>query len=275
MPKSDIQALSATAREHSDQTQTESGTPINRKSVPAVRKAVAILALLAQHEEPLSLSQIASAVGALPSTCLHILRELMAGQLVAVDPVRKRYRLSGGLVELARKAGDHPTLVTACKPYLQTLADAFGMTVTVTALVDRHHVALIAYAQPSDAVSINVKPGGRVPVLSGAAGRLFAAHANHSAEEIERAFLRVRWETAPTYPQWSREVRAAVRRGWSEDPGQFTRGITTMAVPIRGHGGLMAGVVGVGAISAQLDAELKKQVIIALKEHARLIEAQL
>jgi|688.fasta_scaffold235138_1 DNA-binding IclR family transcriptional regulator len=275
MPKSDLRALSTAAQEHADQAQSESGTPNTRKSVPAVRKAVAILALLARYNEPLSLSQIASAIGALPSTCLHILRELMAGELVAIDPVRKRYRLAGGLVELARKAGDHPTLATACQPYLQTLADAFGMTVTVTALVDRQHVALLAYAQPSDAVSINVKPGGRVPVLSGAAGRLFAAHAGQSAEEMERAFLRVRWETAPAYPKWSREVKAAARRGWSEDPGQFTRGVTTMAVPIRGHGGLMAGVLGVGAISAQLDVQLRKRVIIALKEHARLIEAQL
>lgn len=275
MPKSDIQASATTARGRPDPAQAELGTPGTRKSVPAVRKAIAILALLARHDEPLSLSQIASAVGALPSTCLHILRELMVGQLVAVDPVRKRYRLAGGLVELARKAGDHPTLATACQPYLQTLADAFGMTVTVTALVDRQHVALIAYAQPSDAVSINVKPGGRVPVLSGAAGRLFAAHANYSAEEMERAFLRVRWASAPTYPQWSREVKTAARRGWSEDPGQFTRGITTMAVPIRGYRELMAGVLGVGAISAQLDTELKKRVILALKEQTRLIEAQL
>jgi DNA-binding IclR family transcriptional regulator len=211
----------------------------------------------------------------LPSTCLHILRELIAGQLVAVDPQRKRYRLASGLVDLARKAGDHPSLAIACQPYLQTLAEAFGMTVTVTALVDRQHVALVAYAQPSDAVSINVKPGGRVPVLSGAAGRLFAAHTNYSAGEMEKAFQRVRWETAPTYQQWSLEVKASGRRGWSEDPGQFTRGITTIAVPIRGQGGLVAGVLGVGAISAQLDDELRKRVIAALKKHARLIEAQL
>ena len=48
-----------------------------------------------------------------------------------------------------------------------------------------------------------------------------------------------------------------------------------MAVPIRGYRGLMAGVLGVGAISAQLDTELKKRVILALKEQTRLIEAQL
>ena len=63
------------------------------RQVPAVTRAVAILRLLGRSDEPLGVHAIARALALIPSTCLHILRVLVAEGLVAFDPGTKRYRV--------------------------------------------------------------------------------------------------------------------------------------------------------------------------------------
>src|SRR5262245_61591275 len=81
--------------------ETNAGTRARRprppRPVPAVTRALAILRLLGRSEEPLGVNAIARALELIPSTALHILRVLVAEELVAFDPVTKRYRLDAGL----------------------------------------------------------------------------------------------------------------------------------------------------------------------------------
>ena len=48
------------------------------RPVPAVSRAVSILRLLGRSAEPLGVKSIADQLGLVPSTCLHILRVLVA-----------------------------------------------------------------------------------------------------------------------------------------------------------------------------------------------------
>ena len=63
------------------------------KRVPAVRRAGAILWELSNRAAPMNLSQASRAVGVIPSTCLHILRELVSARLVSYDSNSKTYQL--------------------------------------------------------------------------------------------------------------------------------------------------------------------------------------
>jgi len=57
------------------------------KTVPAVRRGGAILWRLAECGEPLGLSEIARATDMLPSTALHILRELTHAGLKPLNQI--------------------------------------------------------------------------------------------------------------------------------------------------------------------------------------------
>ena len=72
------------------------------RAVPAVTRAVAILRHLAASRDALSLKAIAAALEIVPSTCLHILRALVAEKLIEVDAVSKRYKLGLGLLAITR-----------------------------------------------------------------------------------------------------------------------------------------------------------------------------
>ena len=84
------------------------------RAVPAVTRAIAILRLLSRSRAPQGLKAIAETLDLVPSTALHIVRALVAEDLLQVDPLTKRYRLGVGMLPLARAVlenSDFPNLV--------------------------------------------------------------------------------------------------------------------------------------------------------------------
>ena len=62
------------------------------RAVPAVSRAIAILRLLGRTRAPMGVKAIAEALELVPSTALHILRVLVAEELVKVE-AGKQYTL--------------------------------------------------------------------------------------------------------------------------------------------------------------------------------------
>ena len=241
------------------------------KKVPAVRRAASILSQLAAADGPMNLSEVARSVNILPSSCLHILRELVAMRLVASDSRTKTYRLGPKIVELAWAAQRQDPLAALVQPHLNSIAGAYGVTATASAASDDNHMVLIAFAHPPVSMSLNVTLGGRVPLMSGAAGRCLAAFGNYSRSRLRSVFSKVRWQMPMEFPAWLEEVEAVRHSGYSMDRGAFTKGVTTIAVPVFTPDGSVRCVIGVGVISAQLENPLMAQAIASLRRAAQHI----
>src|ERR1700754_4629253 len=69
---------------------------------PAIARAAAVMRLLGKSDAPLGVQAIARELGLVPSTCLHVLRALVAEEFVSFDPQSKRYALEAGVLTLAR-----------------------------------------------------------------------------------------------------------------------------------------------------------------------------
>lgn len=245
------------------------------KSVPAVKRAAAILWLLAGQSESMSLSQITRAVDIHPSTGLHILRELAAARLVAFDQSGKTYRLGQGIVDLAQAVVRYDDFPELSRPHLQALANEFDVTATAVSMTDEQHVACVAFAMPPNSVSLNVTLGGRVPTMSGAAGRCIAAFGKRSRPALKRSFERVRWQVPFTFTAWMQEVETARRLGYGEDDGIFTRGVTTLAAPVFSPNGDVTRAIGIASISASLDATRRAQIADAITKAAQEVTRRL
>src|ERR1700719_2052262 len=75
---------------------------VETSKAPAISRAAAVLRLLGKSDTPLGVQSIARELGLVPSTCLHVLRALVAEEFVAFDPDTKRYTLEAGVLTLAR-----------------------------------------------------------------------------------------------------------------------------------------------------------------------------
>ena len=119
--------------------------------------------------------------------------------------------------------------------------------------IDAQHLALAAFASPSSTISIRVTLGGRVPLMSGASGRIFAAFGGIPENQVRRNFERVKWVLPIDYETWRVQVAQAVKNGYAEDCEGFVEGVSTLAVPVYSFDGTMTHTLGVFAVDSQLE----------------------
>jgi DNA-binding IclR family transcriptional regulator len=209
----------------------ETRVPKRVREVPAVSRAVAILRLLGRSSEPMGVKAIAQSLDIVTSTCLHILRVLVAEELLQVDAA-KRYRLGIGMLSLARSVIDRNQFPAAVQPVLDRLSLQWNVTAMGVEIGGLDHMVVLALSQSKIPFRLHVDVGSRFPSLISATGRLVAAHANAPASEIERRFRQLRWQASPSYTAWRKQVETARRNGYAVDRGQYISGVTVLAVPV-------------------------------------------
>ena len=216
------------------------------RAVPAVTRAVAILRLLSRSEAPLGVHAIARPLGMVPSTCLHILRALVAEELLSVDPATKRYALASGVVALARGMLRNDPFANLAQPVLDRLAAEYGTTAIGVEATGLDHIVALAIARPGHALRLQVDVGSRYPALISATGRCIAAFGDHSWKEMERRFHTLRWENPPSLQQWRDDVQATRESGYAVDEGRYITGVTVIAAPVMRRGRVSHAIVVVG-----------------------------
>jgi DNA-binding IclR family transcriptional regulator len=207
--------------------------PPRIRQVPALSRGIAILRLLGRGDEPMGVHAIARALDLVPSTCLHILRVLADEHLVAVDPATKKYAVAAGLVSLARSALRQHTFPASVQSALDELAETYRATAIAVEASGLEHMVVVALARSDSPLRVHVDIGSRFPALISATGRCVAAFGNYPKAEIDARFAKLRWDVAPTLAAWHAEVRAARQAGYAIDDGQYIRGVTIVAAPVR------------------------------------------
>ena len=235
------------------------------RPVNAVIRAAAILRLLGGAERPLTVTEIATELGLVPSTVLHILRTLAHEGLAATEAGSKRYRLGPGTVELARAYLGSPPLARRFQPHLDQLAREHGVTALGIEWDGGPALTVTAIACATTNFSVHANLGSRFPALTSATGRCFAAHGDWSETALERAFDDLDWQEAPDFDTWMAEVRAVRRNGFAEDDGNYLAGVTVLAVPVLDGAGRAVGALTALALSGRLSAAERGPLIDDLK----------
>lgn len=220
--------------------------PVRIRPVPALSRGIAILRLLGRIDAPLGVHSIARELGLVPSTCLHILRVLVEERLLAFDPVSKKYQVAAGLVALARSALRGHTFAAVVQPELEQLAAQYGATAIAVEASGLEHMVVVALARADSLLRVHVDIGSRFPALISATGRCVAAFGNHDWADIRAGFARLRWDDPPALADWRAEVAAAKQAGYAIDDGQYIRGISIVAAPVRMADGAINALVLVG-----------------------------
>jgi len=234
---------------------------------PAIARAAAVLRLLGKSETPLGLNAIAREIGINPSSCLYVMRALVAEELVSFDPDTKRYALDAGVLTLARHWLRRNRFPDLAQPVLDRLASQFGVTVLGVQILGLEHMVAVAVAQ-AGTFQLSVQVGNRFPALISATGRVLAAFGNYPESELAARFAKLRWESPPAFADWLEQVEQTRQRGIGVDDGNYISGVTVLAAPVWKGGGrpshaLVA--IGVGAALKGRQAELEPALIAAAR----------
>jgi DNA-binding IclR family transcriptional regulator len=248
---------------------------LENSMVPAVSRAAAILRLLGKSSEPLGLQLIARTLGIIPSTCLHILRTLVAEEFVNVDETTKLYTLSAGVLTLANRWFAENRFSSIAEPLLIKISERYGATSIGVQLLGTDHFVVVAIARSEDTIQLHAQIGSRFPALISATGRCVAAFGNYDQVELRRRFKQLRWYSAPSLAAWEAQIEDVRSVGYAIDAGNYMGGVTVLSAPVFGINGIMQGALVVVGISEQLQGRSVEQIARDLREFANELSVQL
>ncbi|MDR7082927.1 DNA-binding IclR family transcriptional regulator [Arthrobacter ginsengisoli] len=220
-------------------------------------RGIRALEILADAQHPLTIAELADAMGVHRSVAYRILRTLEDHSLLVRDD-GGRVQPGPGLAVLAR--GVSRNLQTAALPELTQLANTLTMSAFVAVWDHEECVTLVTVDPRHTGATVVQHPGSRHPISAGAPG--IAIQSAHSAQE---------WAaTAPGIP-YRAEAAEARRCGYASSHDEVIAGVSSLAVPIHVPGGRPAALAVVYIRADQDPAE----VAAALAASAGRIESQL
>lgn len=223
---------------------------LKTSKAPAIARAAAVLRLLGKSETALGLQAIARNLGLVPSTCLYVLRALVAEELVSFDPDTKRYTLDAGVLTLARQWLRRNQFTELAQPVLDGIAQNFDVTMLGVQIVGLDHIIAVAMSQSGSSFRLSTQIGSRFPALISATGRCIAAFGDYPEEELERRFRMLRWDEPPSFAAWKAQVHQTRAQGFGIDEGNYISGVTVVAAPVwkaRGRPSHALVAIGIGS----------------------------
>jgi IclR family KDG regulon transcriptional repressor len=211
----------------------ESGKTTKFKRVPALDKCFRILALFADTERPLCVSEIARDLNYNKSTVFNLVHTLTDLDILEQLP-EKRYRFGTLLYSLGKSSGKGSELISTVHPHLEEISRKTNLSAFLLIRSDDYSIILDKVDSPDD-VSFSSVVGARIPLTAGASGKVLLSQ--FSDDELERYLSMTKLEkftsASCTDPK---EYRAMVKRvgkeGFAIDDEEYVEGIRAVAVPL-------------------------------------------
>lgn len=216
--------------------------------VPALRRGLALLRLLATRAGPVSAGAAARELGLPRSTTYHLLGELAAAGLVTHLPEERRYGLGVAAFELGSAYLRHDPLERLGRPLLRRLVARTDAVAHLGVLHGRETLYLVKEQHRPGGFSLVTDVGVRLPGQLTAVGRAMLAH-------LAGAQLRALFPGAAAFvdrtgrgprslPALRRLLSAERHRGWAVEDGHITAGFASVAAAAFDHGGRPVAAVG-------------------------------
>ena len=227
-------------------------------TVQSVERAAAILRLLAEENEPLTLSQIAPAIGLAKGTAHGIVRTLAEVGFVEQDQRSGPYRAAIEVFRLGWTRLDQNELRSKAINWTDALAARTGESARVAAFhAGRAEVAHHVFR--GDGGTQVLVTGSIVPLHASAMGKVLLAFdpgAGRSAANTELTTFTHR--TIIDRVSLHRELAGVRDTGWAGSVGEVEPGVAGIAAPIRDGGGHVVAAVGIeGSIDRVCDDRLR------------------
>jgi DNA-binding IclR family transcriptional regulator len=251
-----------------------------RAGIQSVEVGFSLLDALGQAPGPLMLRDLAKAAGMSAAKAHRYLVSFQRLQLVVQDGASTRYDLGPAALKLGLASLSRLDAVKLARERITGLMEQVGHTLAL-AVWGNHGPTIVHWEDSPHAVTVNLRLGDVMPLLSSATGRCFAAYAPREAiapllkEELARAQKQGRADV----PASMAEVRAALddvrRRGGARVVDTLLPGIVGFCLPVFDSDGHMAlGMVALGP-AGSFDAEWDGAVERPLRAAAAQLSADL
>lgn len=211
--------------------------------IEALARGLDVITAFRPGRPVLSLAEVATATGLARPTARRIL--LTLEELGYVRPTGRGYALTPRVLDLGVAYVQSMGLWDVARPHLERLVERTDESCSIAQL-DGSDIVYVARVSVPRIVALAVQIGTRFPALPTSLGKVqLAALTPDGLEAVlaqpTRSGLTPRWQ--PDRAERDAELRDVRARGWALTDEQLTRGIRSVAAPLRdGTGRVIAGV---------------------------------
>jgi DNA-binding IclR family transcriptional regulator len=193
-----------------------------------------VLKMIITAQRNPGISEIALELSLAKSTTHGILAALEESGWVLRDPITRKYTCGHAAKDLAGIAQVRVPLVEKARPFLEKLGAELDEDVFLGILAG-NHLLILDQVESSKELKITAKPGTRLSIYAGSAGKIFLAHMDpDTVKEIFKSSPPPRFTPLSiTDPQrYVRDLELIRQEGVALDHGEYISNVQAVGVPI-------------------------------------------
>lgn len=255
-----------------------------RSGIQSVEVGFALLRVLGESDSPLMLRDLAASAGMSAAKAHRYLVSYQRLGLVVQDSATTRYDLGPAALQLGLAALARVDAVRMARERVPQLLAQIGHTVAL-AVWGNHGPTLIHWEESENALTVNLRLGDVMPLLTSATGRCFAAFNQRGTSKAAMSalidaelvkFKSTRHTDAPGSKAGVKTMIEQVReQGFGRVVNTLLPGITGVCMPVfDADGHLALGIVALGN-GATFDASDKGTAVLLLRGAAAQLSRDL
>lgn len=235
-------------------------------TIPNLKNACHILQLIADSNQPLTMSHIADTLELPRSTVFRILSTLsQEGWLIRKD---KTYCIGGALIGLGRKAINSSAINQLARPILKEVTKLTGET-SQLAMLSGVQTLIVEVEDSPHPLAAHSRPGTVADIHCSASGKVLMAFGNESETQNLLGSLKLNRHTKHTITNledFETELACIRKIGYGIDEQEYHEGIRCIAVPVFDHLQYASYAIGITASTHRFTRRKIKEIAKILQD---------
>ncbi|MCF8033742.1 MAG: IclR family transcriptional regulator [Desulfarculaceae bacterium] len=228
------------------------------KKVEALKKGLQVLHVLATHGPSLKLQEITQLSGLPKATVYRLLQTLIDQEYVHYFSDTTTFRPGPKVMSLGYAALSGLDLAEVSEPYLRELSVRIGQNVNL-GILDGTQVVYIIRVKARRILGIDLTVGSRLSSHNSAIGQALLAYLDpESLDRVVAAMAadpQMAGEIGPGGAALRQKLAEVRQRGYALSEGEFQTGLSSVAVPVIGGGGVVEGALNLPVFSQMTSRE--------------------
>jgi DNA-binding IclR family transcriptional regulator len=245
-------------------------------AVRALTRGLSILSLFDVDHREWTIDEMAERTGLVRMTAYRMVRTLESMAFLVRDPTTNRYRLGPATIAMRYVSDDHSGIVKVARPFLESLVQETGESVTLAVEVDGYPVCvdIINTTRP---FKRQTAPGRILGDIATVHGKLFAAFQPPEARDaiLDRPVVKRTPHTVTDRDAILAELEQIARDNVGFDIEGFYLGTCAVGAPVRDQLGAVVATVSVVMPTGRFSSEEKTLCTKAVEATAAAFSAYL
>jgi IclR family transcriptional regulator, acetate operon repressor len=245
---------------------------VESRGTTAIDRGAELLVRVLESDQPVALTDLASASGIPKSTASRLVSALERQGLVEQDGQRGRLRPGPAILRVAERSLVERNVVELARLSLDTLGEVSGETINL-AVPAAHGVEHVAQVESRHFLGAGQWLGRTVDFHCTANGKVFMAFGRATMPARPLAELTARTITDPA--RLRSDLEQVRREGFAEAVDELEIGLAAIAAPVRGAGGQVVAALSITGPTVRMTTRRIAELKPILIEEARTLSRRL